>query len=640
MWSDEKRKAMIALRRKFQILPLFAVLMLAVLAAPSAAARETTAATLDADASACTAASDQDACVEAFSYLSRQLNAGGTGDNTAAMQSTLRTMAETGCKIGNPALCLEAAIGHFKGDYGWTTDETRGGALLERACELGEAGSCWAKGTHYSAGTFGPKDPLKARSFYEKGCVLGSFNACKSLAASRLIEHVNSAPAAPEGIDALKARCADYALDGPSCVAVGVAYQRGSDGAEKDEKLAWQYWAKACREISYAPACKYQGFALLRLTDPKDPQSSENRVARGVLQKGCELGEIEACEFLIPGADAGALNHGLAMVEAHYRLCLNEPSLAHCERAANAFANGTLTVSAGDYTIKQSQPKATLAWLTTCRAFNKHCVEAANLHLIKQDFALPSPNLAIGILETACAKGDAASCARQAELIAETGGIKGSYIDPMISDDERFMLAKFDMDQGDLDRGRETLQWLANIGHTDAQLELAIAYEAGLYTQPGGQRVPLFDADDMTERLYELVAQKGIPAAAMRIAVRKYYENDNEGPDSYSNAIYRANYLGADGAEEFYLAAIENDKARWEAKSQEIQAMNRRNVQARNNMDMQTVQRAWDLYAENQKKAAEAGGGEVCGRVTGQGNYTYRTCMSREHALKYYRGNY
>ena len=81
-------------------------------------------------------------------------------------------------------------------------------------------------------------------------------------------------------------------------------------------------------------------------------------------------------------------------------------------------------------------------------------------------------------------------------------------------------------------------------------------------------------------------------------------------------------------------------KAQWEDKSQELMAMNRRNVEARNNMDRQTVQRAWDQYAKNRRKDAEEGGGRVCGRVIGQGNSSYRTCMSRDHANKYYRGNF
>lgn len=630
---------MISIRRK-SVMSLIAALTLFVWAVPSAYARETTAATLDADASGCTTASDEDACASAFFYLSKQLKAGGAGGNTEAMQSKLRTMAETGCAIGHGKMCFETAVGYLTASDGWTKDEPRGSEALARGCDFDHALSCWLRGRYYETGKTVSVDLAEAARLYEKGCILGEFTSCKSQAALMLMTHVNAAPAAPEGIDALKARCADYSLDGPSCLAVGVAYQRGAEGAEKNETLAWQYWAKACREISYAPGCTYHGLALTRLSDAKEPESSANMEARQALRKACSLGEIEACEFLIPAADVGRMNYGPAMAEAHYRLCLDTPSLAQCERAASAYASGVLPTAEFDYQFSPNKPKATLAWLTTCRAFNAHCVEAANLHLLQQNFSLPSPNLAIGILETACSKGDAASCTRQAEVITETGGVKGSYIDPMISDDERFMLAKFDMDQGDLDRGRETMQWLANTGHTDAQLELAIAYEAGLYTQPGGQWIPLFDREEMTSKLYELAASKGIPDAAMRVAVRKYYENDNEGSDSYSNAIYRANYLGAEGAREFYLAVIEQNKARWEAKSQELQALNRRNIEARNNMDRQTVQSAWDLYAENQRKAAEAGGGEVCGRVMGQGNYSYRTCMSRDHALKYYRGNY
>lgn len=629
---------MIASRWKFQSLPWIAALILSVFITPSASARETTAASLQSDSEACTGARDGEACVSVYTFVERQLKTAG-GAN-ADMQRTLTTMADSGCSIGNGKMCFEAAFGYLTGSNGWVEDKPRGSELLERACKLDHANACWVRGTHYSAGTFVSKDRAKARQLYTKGCVLGSFSSCKAQAASTLIDYVNDAPAAPQGIVALKSRCADMALNGPSCVAVGVAYQRGSDGAEKNETLAWQYWAKACREISYAPACTYHGLAVIRISDAKYPESNANMEARQALHKGCSLGEIQACEFLVPAADVGRMNDGLSMAEAHYQLCLNKPTLAQCERAAKAYATGVLPTAEFDYKFTPKKPKATLAWLTACRAFNAHCVLAANLHLEKQDFALPSPNLAIGILETACSKGDAAACTRKAEVITQTGGVKGSYIDPMTSDDERFMLAKFDMDSGDLDRGRETLQWLANTGHSDAQLELAIAYEAGLPTQPAGQRVSLFDANEMTSKLYELAAQKGIPAAAMRVAVRKYNENDYEGADSYTNAIYRANYLGAEGAEEFYLAVIKQNKARWEAKSQELIAMNRRNVAARNNMDRQTVQRAWDLYAENRKREEEAGGGQVCGRVIGQGNYSYRTCMSRDHALKYYRGNF
>jgi hypothetical protein len=57
-------------------------------------------------------------------------------------------------------------------------------------------------------------------------------------------------------------------------------------------------------------------------------------------------------------------------------------------------------------------------------------------------------------------------------------------------------------------------------------------------------------------------------------------------------------------------------------------------------MDRQTVQSAWDQYYKRQEERKEAAGGEVCGTVYGEGNSTYRTCMSRDTAMKYYRGNF
>jgi hypothetical protein len=126
----------------------------------------------------------------------------------------------------------------------------------------------------------------------------------------------------------------------------------------------------------------------------------------------------------------------------------------------------------------------------------------------------------------------------------------------------------------------------------------------------------------------------------MKVAVTKYYENDHEGSDSYEFAIGRAQYLGAEGANEFAAAVVAQNKARTDAQIAAIQEMNRQNIQSRDNMDRQTVQSAWDQYYKRQEERKEAEGGEVCGTVYGEGNSTYRTCMSRANALKHYRGNF
>jgi hypothetical protein len=287
--------------------------------------------------------------------------------------------------------------------------------------------------------------------------------------------------------------------------------------------------------------------------------------------------------------------------------------------------------------------KAARAWLTACRQFNASCIDAANIHLGSEKFTAPSINLAIGILETACEKGDAAACTRRDEVVAEKGGVTGSYIDPMLPDDERFLLARFDIESGETQRGRETMQWLAFLGHTHAQLYLAYTYENGLAVAPRTVRnVPytLMNKDENIYELFDAAAKKGVPEAAMKVAVIKYNENDHEGGDSYENAIGNALYLGADGAREFYEAVKAQDKARTEARLAAVREMNRQNIESRDNMDRQTVQSAWDQYYKREAERKEAEGGEVCGTVYGPGNSTYRTCMSRATAMKHYRGNF
>lgn len=611
----------------------------------SGAFAKSTDATVDADTAACTQAKDNKACWEAYAYLLEKIGA-ATNNGDEALLSRLRSVAEAGCAAGNGSLCNRIGFSISRGDYGWAQDGAQALRYFEQACSLGNAVACGNAGISHQEGKGVPVDRAAAGRLYEKGCRLGDMTPCQMQAGWLLHEGVAGAPKAVESVASMRANCADRALNGPSCVALGVAYFRASEGLARNENEAGKYWSKACREIRDAPACYYVGLKSLR--DTTISKSDHPAITAGVLSviAACQFGHTLACEYAVPAFAKTSLNYPSRMTEARYWLCVQKPTREDCEFAAHTYATATGIRWESPYGVHQDYAKATFAWLTACRKFGTHCVDAANMHLKARAPALNSPTLAIGILEAACAKGDAPACKRKAEVIAEFGGVTGSYIDPMVSDDERFLLAKFEIENGDLQRGRETLQWLAYMGHTDAELELAIAYLNGMFITPVpvGQRwepeLPLYRREEVMYGLFERAASKGIPEAAMRIAVRKYEENDNEGADSYQNAIARALYLGADGANEFYAAAIAKDKARIAARTNALVEMNRRNVKQRNNMDRETVQRAWDQYAARRQEEEKRAGGTVCGVVYGQGNSRYRTCMTRDHAAKYYRGSF
>lgn len=601
-------------------------------------------ASIKADTAACTQSNDNKACERAYDALYAQMEA-ASGRKAEGFVPDLRMLADTGCAAGNGWLCTEIGWSHRNGVVGRTEDPALALKYHVQACDLGNGLGCSRAGLAYQVGRGVEKDEAEATRFYLKGCELGSGDACQDQAYLIVMNLIDATPDSGQSIATLQSRCENTGLDGASCVELGNAYFYGEGGLEEDEKQSRTFWGKGCARAIYAPACTMRGLLVLNDTDMSDRHSSDNLVGIQSLYRGCLLGDLAACEFMVIAGQDYAWDYDDVVAQGMYGRCLHQPSVDDCLISGKAFwsskyPDGPLK---GEY----ASDKSLRAFMTACREFNTGCIEAANVHLGDERFTMRSPNLAIGILETACERGDGEACTRHDAVVAETRGVTGSYIDPMLSDDERFLLARFDIESGDTQRGRETMQWLAFMGHTHAQLFLAYAYENGLDVAPRAppgtvRKLPytLMNEREMIYELFDEAAKKGVPEAAMKVAVIKYYENDHEGGDSYEFAIARAQYLGAEGANEFYAAVVAQNKARTEAQIAAIREMNRQNIESRDNMDRQTVQSAWDQYYKRQEERKEAEGGEVCGTVYGPGNSTYRTCMSRATAMKHYRGNF
>lgn len=622
--------------------PLMAILACLILPVGLASA-ETNAATLAQDKAACTGANDAVRCEAVYDYLSAERER-AEGKKADRFLADMRLMADTGCAAGNGWLCTEIGYSHSEGTNGRAQDNALSLQYHLRACDLGNGLGCARAGQVYAAGRGVVTDKDAASRFYVKGCGLGSSTACQYEAYRLLVQRTADIPYSEDSISTLQDRCDDTALVGAACVELGIAHFYGHRGLEEDEAAARNLWGKACGRVSDAIGCYLRALHVLSDTDMADRHSPENLSGIQALYRGCWLGELAACEFMIIAGAEAAWDYDDVVAQGLYGRCLDKPSINDCKLAGDAFMPGKFPDHAikGDY----APGKAMRAWMAACREFNVRCVEAANLYLGNEAVAAKAPNLAIGVLETACERGDPNACARRDEVVAETGGVQGSYIDPMLIDDERFLLARFDIESGETERGRETMQWLAFLGHTHAEMALASAYQNGLLVvsrpPPGVVRELPFGNDEqaMIDILLESAARKGVPEAAMRVAVIKHNENDHTGSDSYEASIARALYLGADGAQEFYDAVKANNKARIDARVAAVREMHRQNIESRNNMDQQTVQRAWDQYYERQKEKAALEGGQVCGTVYGPGNSTYRTCMSRATAMKHYRGNF
>lgn len=550
--------------------------------APSALA-ESTDATVKADMAACTQENDKKACEQAYDYFAARLD-DAKAKKAAAYTADMVMLADKGCAAGNGWLCTEIGDSHEDGIKGRAEDPVLSLQYHMQACELGNGLGCARVGMVHQRGKGVPKDAAEATRYYLKACAMGGTDGCQYQAYLVLLQFLEEIPYSEDSIETLKSRCADTGLDGQACVELGNASFFGAYDMPEDEKQARIYWGKGCARAVHAPGCTLRGLLVLSDTDMSDPHSPDNLSGIQSLYRGCLLGDLPACEFMVVAGQTYAWNYEDVIAQGMYGRCLHKPSVEDCTVSGKAFRQWRYPDS--PFKGEPASDKSLRAFMTACREFNVTCIDAADMHLSDETFTMKSVNLAIGILETACDKGDAAACARRDVVVAEKGGVMGSYIDPMLSDDERFLLARFDIESGDTQRGRETMQWLAFMGHTHAQLYLAYAYENGLGVAPkdANGNLPdlpytVSDKEKMIYELFDAAAKKGVPEAAMKVAVTKYYENDHEGNDSYESAIGRALYLGAEGAAEFSRAVDAQNKARTDAQIAAIQEMNRQNIQ-------------------------------------------------------------
>jgi hypothetical protein len=113
------------------------------------------------------------------------------------------------------------------------------------------------------------------------------------------MQSLNDIHYSADSIETLKSRCANTGLIGPACVELGKASFFGDHGMEEDEKQAKIYWGKGCARAVYGLGCTLRGLLVLSDTDMSDPHSPENLSGIQSLYRGCLLGDLPACEFMI-----------------------------------------------------------------------------------------------------------------------------------------------------------------------------------------------------------------------------------------------------------------------------------------------------------------------------------------------------
>lgn len=246
-------------------------------------------------------------------------------------QGEAYALYERHCLAGDVGSCEALANGHER-------DEVRLLGITEvqalhRACETGSPTSCETLGDRAFLGEGMVQDRDYAMIAYDRACTLNSFR-CEFVAMIR---------AQPELIE----RC--EAGDTAACKSAADTYYDPNTVYE-DTDLAWQYYARAC-DGGVLSACANAGSIILGMSG--DPASIDAAAGRAYLERGCEAGELPACNAL-----SMALSNGTSLerdmeraAELEAVLCESgyERSCKRLEFAVHEDPDAPLAVAGANY---------------------------------------------------------------------------------------------------------------------------------------------------------------------------------------------------------------------------------------------------------------------------------------------------
>jgi TPR repeat protein len=149
---------------------------------------------------------------------------------------------QRGCALGDRIACNNLGDAYEYGD-GVARDLSRAAALYDRACHIGEALGCANLGHLVENGEGVPRDVPRARGLYRDACAAGDNYGCLHEQMATL-----GSPSTPEEAQRALARW-QRACDGNSaqaCTFVGLLYEDGPDGFQRDERRSLAAMERAC----------------------------------------------------------------------------------------------------------------------------------------------------------------------------------------------------------------------------------------------------------------------------------------------------------------------------------------------------------------------------------------------------------
>lgn len=307
--------------------------------------------------------------------------------NVATYQCKPRDAAEceAQCSKGHAGSCGTFGAMLALGE-GVAKDAAKAVPLLDKACSADDASACGRLGALHARGEGTARDLVKARSLFDKACAAGVADACADLGAllrdggdGVTADAAAAQTALRQGCDAGSAKaCHDAAVmvaagkspddareamklhrracDGgqvQSCVAVGNAYESGSDGMPKVPMLAEHAYRRACF-AGDPDGC----FHYARLS-----YGTQSTMAKTFFQRACMRQQKYACA-------------SLALVYGENRpVVMNMAERQTLMPACNTGSNRAC-VQLGLLDASMKSPMAKNSFQKACRAGDKFACEA------------------------------------------------------------------------------------------------------------------------------------------------------------------------------------------------------------------------------------------------------------------------
>jgi TPR repeat protein len=224
-----------------------------------------------------------------FALLLAYSTGSGVPKNTeiaASLMTKAITLFEAACQSGERSACARLAS-IFGSGNGVTRDLPKSRSFAERACLLGEQGTCIGAGEAYLKGTNGaPRDLGRARDLLNRGCQWGTGGAFDCCALATTYASGNDVD---ESMAATLFEKACSLGQGEACITL----YRGKQDVPREVRTALQVFAESCSKPYPSVGCSA---GTCQFTDAGSQK--RRAIALRRLEVACDNEYYEACLVL------------------------------------------------------------------------------------------------------------------------------------------------------------------------------------------------------------------------------------------------------------------------------------------------------------------------------------------------------